>query len=140
VLSLTSLNFLTLDVLSGQPNNPTFVPLAFYNENEVIQDIEGYEFVCWDQVPLSKLPGGNLLTQAIQGTRKGIVIAGPAQKIDDGHAPDDDTGPVTLIGLVETIEGTAANGYLERKYNFNMSSANVPASIISTEFVPVPLP
>ena len=29
---------------------------------------------------------------------------------------------VTLIGLVETIEGTAANGFMERKYNFNMSN------------------
>jgi hypothetical protein len=137
VLSLTSLNFLTLDVLSGQPNNPTFVPLNFYNENQVGTDYEGYEFVCWDQVPLSALAGG-VLTQAIQGTRKGIVIAGPARKIADGNAPGDHTGPVTLIGLVETIEGTAANGFLERKYNFNMVSANVPASIINTEFVPVP--
>lgn len=137
VLSLTSLNFLTLDVRSGQPNNPVFVPLNFYNENERLTDYEGYEFVCWDQVPLSALAGGNL-TQAIEGTRKGIVIAGPARKIADGNAPGDDTGPVTLIGIVETIEGTPANGFLERKYNFNMNTANVPASIVSTIFYPSP--
>ena len=33
VLSKTSLTFLTLDVLSNQPNNPTFVNLDFCNES-----------------------------------------------------------------------------------------------------------
>ena len=86
------------------------------------------EFVCWTQVPLSALGGGNL-TQSFQGTRKGIVIAGPAQKVRDGNAPGDTPGPVTLIGLVETVEGTAVNGFLERKYNFNMSTNGIPQPI-----------
>ena len=86
------------------------------------------EFVCWTQVPLSALGGGNL-TQSFQGTRKGIVIAGPAQKVGDGNAPGDTAGPVTLIGLVETVEGTAANSFLERKYNFNMSTNGIPLPI-----------
>jgi hypothetical protein len=93
------------------------------------------EFVCWNQVPLSALAGGNL-TQAFQGTRKGVVIAGPAEKIADGNAPDDTPHPVTLIGLVETVEGTAANGFLERKYNFNMSTDGHP---VPTAFVPLPI-
>jgi hypothetical protein len=51
-------------------------------------------------------------------------------------------GPVTLIGLVETIEGTAANGFMERKYNFNMQNDSFP---VDTTFFPrpetaVPLP
>jgi hypothetical protein len=68
------------------------------------------------------------------GTRKGIVLAGPATKIQNG-APDDDTGPVTLIGLVETVEGTAANGFQERKYNFNMQNDSFP---VDTTFFPRP--
>ena len=55
--------------------------------------------------------------------------------MEDGNAPADTPGPVTLIGLVETVEGTAANGFLERKYNFNMNNNSVP---VATDFVPLP--
>ena len=143
ILSRTNLNFLTLDVLSNQPNDPVFINLNFWNEslglavgssNPAFEHLTSTfrEFVCWDQVPLSALAGGNL-TQTFQGTRKGIVIAGPANKMRDGNAPGDAPGPVTLIGLVETIEGTAANDFLERKYNFNMSNDSNP---VPTAFVP----
>jgi hypothetical protein len=146
VLSKTSLTFLTLDVLSNAPNDPTFVNLNFWNEslgtavgstNPAFEHLTStsVEFVCWTQTPLSALPGGTL-TQALQGTRKGVVIAGPANKIADGNAPGDLPGPVTLIGLVETIEGTAANGFMERKYNFNMDSDGIP---VPTAFVPLPI-
>jgi hypothetical protein len=141
VLSTTYLVLLTLDVLPDQPNNPTFVPLDFYNESASPPSATDsnferltstfWEFVCWTQVSLATIDdpffGGPLninLTQAQQGTRKGIVIAGPARKLQNG-APGDSTGPVTLIGLVETNEGTVANSFTERKYNFNMSSNGV---------------
>jgi hypothetical protein len=146
VLSKTSLTLLTLDVLSNAPNDPTFVALNFWNEslgsavgstNPAFEHLTSTftEFVCWNQVPLSSLAGGNL-TQAFQGTRKGVVNAGPAEKIADGNAPGDTPGAVTLIGLVETTEGTAANSFLERKYNFNMSTDGV---IVPTAFVPLPI-
>jgi hypothetical protein len=146
VLSKTSITLLTLDVLSNAPNDPTFVAMNFWNESLTNTIGSGStlfehltstftEFVCWNQVPLSALAGGNL-TQAFQGTRKGIVIAGPAEKLQDGNAPGDSPGPVTLIGLVETTEGTAANGFLERKYNFNMDTDGVPQI---TTFVPLPI-
>jgi hypothetical protein len=148
VLSKTNLTFLTLDVLSDEPNAPTFIDIDFWNESQAT--VAGSsspsfehltstftEFVCWNQVPLSSLAGGNL-TQAFQGTRKGVVIAGPAMKIPDGNAPADVSSPtaVTLIGLVETVEGTAANGFLERKYNFNLQTNGVP---VATTFVPSPI-
>ena len=127
VLSETVLIFLTLDVRPNQPNSPTSLDLDFYNESagdpSANTNFEKrlstfWEFVCWGQAQLSTINSN--LTQALMGTRKGIVIAGPAQKVQDGNAPGDPPGPVTLIGLVETIEGTAANGFQERKYNFNM--------------------
>ena len=100
-------------------------------------------FVCWEQVTLATLGGGNL-TQAFQGTRKGVFIAGQAQKEADGNAPNDhpiigvdpSPFPVTLIALVETVEGTAANGFLERKYNFNTQNNSV---VVPTVFVPLPV-
>ena len=142
VLSTTFMTFLTLDVLSNLPNNPTFVPLQFWNEslatvsstNPLFEALTStsWEFVCWDQVQLSTINVN--LTQAFQGTRKGIVRAGPAMKIENG-APNDDIGPVTLLGLIETTEGTAANVFLERKYNFNV---NVTGTPVATRFVPFP--
>jgi hypothetical protein len=133
VLSQTFITFLTLDVRSNQPNNPTFVPLQFSNEslatvsttNPLFETVTStsHEFVCWDQVQLSTI--NTNLTQVFQGTRKGIVRAGPAIKVENG-APDDDIGPVTLLALIETIEGTAANSFLERKYNFSVGPFGPP--------------
>jgi hypothetical protein len=40
-----------------------------------------------------------------------------------------------LIGLVETIEGTAANGFQERRYIYNMQNDSFP---VPTTFVPLP--
>jgi hypothetical protein len=91
------------------------------------------------------IPTGGInpnLTQALMGTRKGILLAGPAAKEPDGNAPNDNPiltlgeqspFPVTLIGIVETIEGTAANGFQERKYNFNMSN---DSQFVNTVFFP----
>jgi hypothetical protein len=131
-------------VRSNQPNNPTFVDMDFYNESDALPSTtnpnferllsESVSFVCWQQFGLTS---GNAidpnLTQAFFGTRKGIVIAGPAQKIADGNAPQDNTGAVTLIGLVETTEGTVADGFLNRKYNFNMQNDSFP---VDTLFIP----
>jgi hypothetical protein len=145
VLSKTALTFLTLDVRSSQPNNPTFVNLDFTNEslatvsatNPTFEHLTSsfVEFVCWVQVPLANLPSGAALTQVFQTTRKGIVWAGPANKIADGNAPGDNTGEVTLIGLVETTEGTTLAGLLERKYNFNMDTDGFP---VPTTFFVLP--
>src|SRR6516162_212680 len=154
VLSRSSLTLLTLDVLSDLPNNPTFVGIHFWNESlgsAVGSSNPAFEhltstfttFVCWEQVSLAALGGGNL-TQAFQNTRKGVFIAGPAQKEADGNAPNDhpiigadpSPFPVTLIALVETIEGTAANLFLERKYNFNTQNDSF---VVPTTFVPLPV-
>jgi hypothetical protein len=118
--------------------------MDFYNESDALPSTtnpnferllsESVSFVCWQQFGLTS---GNAidpnLTQAFFGTRKGIVIAGPATKIADGNAPQDNTGPATLIGLVETTEGTVADGFLNRKYNFNMQNDSFP---VDTLFIP----
>ena len=106
VLSETWLTFLTLDVRSNQPNNPVFVDLDFWNESPGGDRTAGntnpnFErllstfttFVCWEQFGLSAgipyLGNGASrcaplidpnLNQAFMGTRKGVVLAGPATK------------------------------------------------------------
>ena len=131
-LSETFLVLLTLDVRSNLPNNPTFVPLQFWNETERLTS-GSTEFLCWTQVELSTGIHPDL-TQVAQGTRKGEVIGGPARKIPFAGISDE-AGPVTLIGLVQTIEGTAANGFQERSYIYNMFDDSI---VVTTYFLPFP--
>ena len=161
VQSRTFITFLTLDVRSNRPNNPTFVPLNFYNETSRLPsttnvDFErllstSWEFVCWDQVALAPNPNNAAepfihpsLTQAFMGTRKGIVIAGfptghgQTVKVQNGAPGDDPLGtaietPVTLIGIIETNEGLGMDMWLNRKYNFNTVNNSMP---VNTRFVP----
>ncbi len=133
VLSRSAIAFLTLDVISGRTNDPTWIDLSIYNESAATVSTSNpfferlasdtVEIICWGQIPLSSLAGG-VLTQAKQNTRKGVVIA----KASDGNFL-----PRTLIGLIETIEGTVPNQLLERKYNFNMSQGQF---ITSTTYRP----
>jgi hypothetical protein len=121
----TYLTLLTLDVRSNLPNFPTFVDLNFYNETERLTST-ATEFICWEEVQLSDLDAS--LNQAAQGVRKGLVVSGQAIKTPfDGVF--DRAGPVTLLGLVDTIEGP--NG--DRSYISPVYNNSVP---IGTTFVP----
>lgn len=91
----TSLILLTLDAQSSLPNNPTYVFLSFYNQNEILVT-EALTFLCWTQVNLSAIDPNNL-TQQFMGTPKGIVVATPAWNLPTGTQ-------VTLLGLVQTNE------------------------------------
>jgi hypothetical protein len=145
-LNKTYLILLTLDVRSSRPNNPTFVPLTFYNESlatvsttnplfENPTSTPGVDFLCWGQFNLSDIDVN--LTQAFQGSRKGIVLAGPAEGdnfigiTDPPYTAGDPRR--TLIGMVQTNEGTAANAFQERGYIFQMYDNSVP---IPTRYVP----
>ena len=149
VLGETYINLVTLDVQSNRPNNPTSVRLSFYNESANTGGIFGggehqistsTSFVCWQQVGLTTTvmtflgdgrpgqvtpPINSVLNQITQTTRKGIVIAGPATKIPEVDS-DPVTGVVSLIGLIETNEGTMANMFQERKFNYLMGTDGNP--------------
>ncbi len=107
----TSLVFLTVDVQSNFPNNPTFVPLTFYNAKEVPTSTS-FNFVCWGAVPITKLNAS--LTQTAQGTIEGSFASGQAVKVQISGIPDS-SGPATLLGLVITAEGTPPPT-IEREY------------------------
>jgi hypothetical protein len=133
----TFLTLLTLDVISSRPNNPIFVPLNFYGGNPSALGNENIlstftEFVCWTEQRIDVI---NLnLTTTLMG-RKGVFESGPAVKFGFGGIIDN-TGPVTLLGLVETVEGPTP-GSAMRSYVTPLSNDSVP---VGTCFLPSNVP
>jgi hypothetical protein len=133
IASDSYLILLTLDVRSDFPNYPTEVNIDFWNESNALSPTSplfekllstSLEFVCWAQFPLTSIDGN--LTQVQMGTRKGVFRSSPAAKFPFSGIADT-AGPVTLLGLVETLEGPAAapasRSYFSAVYN---DSAPVP--------------
>ena len=104
------------------------------------------EFICWEEVALSDINAG--LTQARMGSRKGVVVSGRAEKdIPVGLEEDpgaqaaqasDTPGPVTLLGIVETVEFfprdegddlVLADG-IARVYSYSLYNNSVPVPTI----------
>ena len=108
--TLGALTLLTLDVKSNRPNNPVFVNLDFFggfgsaigNENGISTSTD---FICWAEIPLnsSALIGGADLTTTLMG-RKGVFASTLAEKVQI-QGITDESGPTTLLGLAETLEG-----------------------------------
>lgn len=120
---VTSLTLLTLDVRSNRPNAPTFVDLVFFNAFEVPTSTF-WEFICWTQVNLEKIDEN--LTRGLQGSRKGLVVSGPAEKWNFNGVDDPQEGYVTLIGIVETRERRAAGGEASYSYSLYNDGNYVP--------------
>jgi len=130
----TYMTLLTLDTISNRPNYPTFVDLFFYGGFGSAIGVENVlststEFVCWTEqrIDVGIDPG---LRTSVMG-RKGVVISDPAQKIQWAGISDQ-AGPVTLLGLIETTEGSTA-GSAARSYFTPVSNDSVP---VPTEFEP----
>jgi hypothetical protein len=122
--SVTALTLLTLDVRSNQPNYPTFVDLNFYSENEVLLSTS-HEFICWSQVLLSDL-NPNLTATGL--SPKGLVVSEQAAKFAIGGVADI-VGPVTLLGIVETVTWNGSS----RAYSYSLYNNSLP---VPTAFVP----
>jgi hypothetical protein len=126
--SQTYLTLLTLDVRSDQPNFPTGVDFDFYTPGETLLS-ESLEFVCWTQVSLTDIDPN--LNQTFMG-RKGVFFGGPAFKFPI-NGIFDTAGPVTLLGLVETLEGPSAATIGTRSYLTGTFNDSNP---VPTTFVP----
>ena len=124
-LSRTFLTLLTLDVRSDQPNFPTGVDIDFYKANGTLLS-ESLEFVCWTEVSLTRIDRN--LNQTFMG-RKGSFLTGQAFKFPI-NGIFDTAGPVTLLGLVETVEGPTLS---DRVYFTGVFNNSVP---VPTIFVP----
>src|SRR5215472_11951485 len=100
------LTLLTLDVKSNRPNNPVFVDLDFFggfgsfigNENQLSTSTE---FICWEEIFLTDIDKN--LNTTVMG-RKGVFASAPAEKVGI-FGIQNETGPTTLLGLSETLEG-----------------------------------
>ena len=125
----TNLTLLTLDVKSNRPNYPTFVDINFYNAQEALLS-SSTEFICWGERQLSTQIDSNL-TGAAMGSRKGVFVTDLAEKIPI-FGINDDAGPATLLGLVETLEGPNANvpGLAERQYIYGVFNDSVPVPTV----------
>jgi hypothetical protein len=101
-----ALTLLTLDVKSNRPNNPVFVDLDFFGGNPSVIGNENQlststEFICWEEIPLTAIsPDLNTTTMG----RKGVFVSDQATKVGI-FGITDETGPTTLLGLSETLEG-----------------------------------
>jgi hypothetical protein len=130
-----ALIFLSLDInTAGEMNDPTLVPLDFYNYGEQVVSIGPYQFTCWGQVELSQGLDSFLTTEGMGtyggSTRhdKGLVISG--QAVDGTNS----TTPRTLLGIIETTEGSAPGAWAATTSyltGFSNNSIGVP-----TKFVP----
>jgi hypothetical protein len=121
---LTNLTLLTLDVNSNRPNNPTFVDIDFYNAQEALLSTST-EFICWGERQLSTQIDGNL-TMLGMGSRKGVFLTAPAEKIPI-FGIQDTSGSTTLLGLVETLEGPTGT---ERQYTYGVFNDSVPVPTV----------
>jgi hypothetical protein len=123
----THLTLLTLDVLSNRPNYPTFVDLNFYSPFEELRSTS-LQFTCWTETPI------RLITQGLDESFgfKGLVESDPAVKVPI-FGISDRAGPVTLIGVVETLERAVPFGPSIREYSYSLNNDGTP---VRTSFVP----
>jgi len=142
--TLGVLTLLTLDVRSNRPNNPVFVDLDFFggnpstigNENQLSTSTD---FICWEEVSLTAISTD--LTTAEMG-RKGVFVSAPAVK-EGIFGISDATGPVTLLGLSEVLEGgtfpsaPTSPGPWPRASFSGLFNSSVP---VPTKFLPTPSP
>jgi hypothetical protein len=113
IASTSYLTLLTLDVATDFPNNPTEVDLDFWSEGEKLLSTST-EFICWTETPLTWIDPN--LTQSQMGSRKGVFRSFPANKFPFAGTGDR-TGPVTMLGLVETMENGNARAYFSGLQN-----------------------
>jgi len=128
---------LTLDVKSNRPNNPVFVDLDFFGDNPSAIGSENHlstatEFICWEEVALSDIYPE--LTTRLMG-RKGVMVSAQATKVQI-FGISDESGPASLLGLSETLEGPATAPWPRASFG-RLFNSSVPAP---THFLPTPLP
>jgi hypothetical protein len=110
----TVLTLLTLDVAANRVNPRTDVGLNFYTADEQLVDT-GTGFFCYTDVLLGANTGFTTFTQQQMG-RKGLLESTFAEQTNVfGNVV-----PVTLLGLVETVEFNATGTAPARDYAYSL--------------------
>jgi hypothetical protein len=113
----TQLILLTLDVLSSQTNQPTFVNVNFYTPGQVPVS-ETLSFTCWGQINLTTIDPS--LTREALGQR-GVFTT--SQAFNSGSP----AGEVTMLGLVQVTEGAIPGpGNSTRSYTIPVFNNSIP--------------
>jgi hypothetical protein len=121
----TEFVLLTVDVFSNAFNNPTQVNFNDFNENQN-QHSGSRLFTCWDRTNIQNIDRSANIGFGVKGLWESTSAR------DLAFFPGGKVGPVTLLGLVITSEGTAAAG-TERQYAYPFLNDSVG---VSTSFVP----
>ena len=116
----TVLTFMTLDTTLSRSNSPTFVDLHFYNEAEVLISTF-HEFVCWSEVKLTTI-NRNLNEFFGGGGHHGLFETTGAEQ--GSFNVNGNSGPVTLLGIAETLERNAA-GAVVREWAYTLVNSGV---------------
>ena len=121
----TEFVLLTLDVTSNAFNNPTQVNFLDFNENQN-QHSGSRLFACWDRTNIQAIDRSANIGFGVTGLWESTSARDLAFFLGGR------VGPVTLLGLVVTSEGTATAG-IERQYAYPFLNDSVG---VSTSFVP----
>jgi len=120
---------LTLDINSGNPNEPTAVSIDFFNEVEFYISTR-LQFICFDFAELLSIDPN--LTDTGMGTERGLFITNQAENVATG-------APVTLLGVEFTLENPTGSP-LSRAYIFGTTnnSVGIPTTYVTNDFFPRP--
>jgi hypothetical protein len=116
---------LTLDVRLNRPNYPTFVDLNFLSD-QGIRASASLNFTCWTEVQNPNID--EYFTLAGARTPNGLAISGQAVKVRFGGISDI-PGPVTLLGLVPTDEGSGYRS-MDSARIFKRSDNSRPTTVL----------
>lgn len=123
------LALLTLDVNSGNPNEPTAVSVDFFNENENYISTR-LQFICFGFEELLSIDPN--LTYTGMGTQRGLFVTNQAQNVVTG-------APVTLLGVEFTLENptgpSPSRGYV---FGTTNNSVGIPTTYVTNDFFPRP--
>jgi hypothetical protein len=116
---------LTLDVRLNRPNYPTFIDLEF-RSSQGARAATAWDFRCWTEIRSPNIDAEFTLAGA--RTRNAVILAGQAIKVPFGGISDI-PGPVTLLGLVPTDEGSG-RWTLDPVYIVNRFDLSKPTTIL----------
>jgi hypothetical protein len=123
--SAAFLILLTLDVRLNRPNYPTFIDLEF-RSSQGARASTAWDFRCWSEIRSPNIDAEFTLAGA--RTRNAVILAGQAIKVPFGGISDI-PGPVTLLGLVPTDEGSG-RWTLDPAYIVNRFDLGKPTTIL----------
>jgi hypothetical protein len=125
------LALLTLDLNSGNPNEPTAVSVDFFNENEDYISTR-LQFICFGFAELTSIDPN--LTFLGMGTQRGLFITNQAENVVTG-------APVTLLGVEFTLENplnTTSNDNRAYIFGTTNNSVGIPTTYVTNDFFPRP--